>query len=37
MARKNNFTSKKILLYNPQRDKALNTFKKKIRNNGMGS
>jgi hypothetical protein len=37
MARKSNFTSNFFFLYSPQRDKALNTSKKKNRNNGMGS
>ncbi len=37
MARKNDFTSENILLYNPQRDKALSTSKKEVRNNGIDS
>jgi hypothetical protein len=32
MARKNNFTLESIFLYNPQRDKALSTSEKEIRN-----
>ncbi len=32
-----NFTPKKILLYNSQRDKTLSTSKKKIRNGGTSS
>jgi hypothetical protein len=34
---KNIFTSKNIFLYNPQRDKALSTSKKKIKNGGTNS
>jgi hypothetical protein len=30
MARNNNFTSKSIILYIPQRDKALGTSNKKV-------
>jgi hypothetical protein len=35
MARKNDFTSENILLYNPQRDKTLSTSKKEVKNNGI--
>jgi hypothetical protein len=34
MAGKSNFTSKNIFMYGPQRDKALNTSKKEIKNDG---
>jgi hypothetical protein len=34
---KNNFTTKNILLYSSQKDKTLNTFKKEVKNNGIGS
>jgi hypothetical protein len=37
MARKNNFTSKNILLYSPQKENALNTSKKEVKNDGTGS
>jgi hypothetical protein len=37
MARKNEFTPKIIPLYSPQKDKSLNTSKKKIKNNGTSS
>jgi hypothetical protein len=32
---KNNFIPKNILMHNPQRDKALSTSKKEVRNNGI--
>jgi hypothetical protein len=32
MVGKSNFTSENILLYSPQRDRALNTSKKEIKN-----
>ncbi len=34
MARQDNFIPENIFLYSPQRDRALSTSKKKIRNNG---
>jgi hypothetical protein len=34
---KDNFTLENILLYNPQRNKALSISKKKIKNGGTGS
>jgi hypothetical protein len=34
---KTNFTLKYIFLYIPQRDKALSTFKKKIKNHGTNN
>jgi hypothetical protein len=37
MAEKNNFISKDILLYSAQRDKALSTSKKEIKNDGISS
>ncbi len=37
MARKNDFTLESIILYNPQRDKALSTSKKQIKNGGISS
>jgi hypothetical protein len=37
MVDKNNFIPKNILLYSPQRDIALNTSKKEIRNGGTSS
>jgi hypothetical protein len=37
MARKNNFTSENILLYNPQSDNDLNTSKEKVKNGGTCS
>jgi hypothetical protein len=36
MPRKDNFIPKNIL-YNPQRDRALSTSKKKVRNGGIGN
>jgi hypothetical protein len=35
--KKNDFTSKSILMYSPQKDKALNTSKKEGRNGGISS
>jgi hypothetical protein len=32
---KNNFIPKNILMHNPQRDKALSTSKKEVRNDGI--
>jgi hypothetical protein len=37
MAGKSNFTLENILMYNPQRDKALSTSKKEVRNDGTCS
>ncbi len=37
MAGKSNFILKNILMYSPQRDKALNISKKKVRIDGIGS
>jgi hypothetical protein len=37
MARKDNFISKNILLYSPQRDRALSTSKKKVRKGGRSN
>jgi len=37
MAGKSNFIFKNILMYSPQRDKALNISKKKVRIDGIGS
>jgi len=37
MARKNNFTSKSILLYCPQKDKDLSTSKEKVKNGGTSN
>ncbi len=34
---KNNFISKNILLYSSHRDKTLSTFKKEVKNGGIGS
>jgi hypothetical protein len=34
---KNDFTLKNILLYNPQRDKTLSTFKKEVKNGEIGN
>jgi hypothetical protein len=36
-AKKKNFTSKNIFMYNPQRDKCLNTSKKEVKNGGTSS
>jgi hypothetical protein len=32
---KDNFTPKNIFMYNPERDKTLNTSKKEVRNDGI--
>jgi len=37
MARKNDFTSENILMYSPQRDKALSTSKEEVKNGGTKS
>jgi hypothetical protein len=37
MARKSYFILENIFMYNPQRDKALSTSKKKVRNDGISS
>jgi hypothetical protein len=37
MARKNNFISKNIFLYSPQRDKTISTSKKEVRNDGINN
>jgi hypothetical protein len=37
MAWKDNFYSKKILLYSPQKDRALSTSKKKVKNGGISN
>jgi hypothetical protein len=37
MARKSNFTSKNILLYSSQRDRALSTSKKEVKNDGINN
>jgi hypothetical protein len=37
MVGKDNFTLEYIIMYSPQRDKVLNTYKKEVRNGGTVS